>query len=195
MKELTASIRKTYKTAWKWPQMYSDDPWVVWSSRIIAIVIPLSIVGLAFITSVPLFGVTAAIAISAIIAAGIVVSTVKLFYSEYPTVESFEAREARIKAFFHGFPSITDVPVIEHEPGVWVAYGHIDEHSFMTAVRSVVSTVTEDEKVVALYDGLESSVGHLYASFSNPREGHWDEGLDLCKPSAEDCFPITRVEV
>lgn len=188
-------IARAYWTAWRWPEVYSDDAWVIWTSRIIAIVIPASLIALTFITGVPLFGWVATGMIAVIVGFIMVLTTIRLFYQEYPTVESFDARAARIKAFFHGFPAHTDVPLIELEPGVWVAYGHVDEATFMDAIRTVVRNVTEDESIVRLYDGLEKSVGHLHATFSNPAEDHWDEGITLCKSSAEDSFPITRVEI
>ena len=186
---------KAYWTAWKWPEVYSDDKWVIWMSRIIAIAIPLGLIGLAFLTGLPLLGFALSGIVASLFGLGIIMITIKLFYQEYPTVEQFEAREARIKEFFHGFPAHTDVPLIELEPGVWIAYGHVDEKTFIEAIRTVVRGVTEDDKIVALFDNLENSVGHLYATFKNPAEGHWDEGLDLCKHTAEDCFPITRVSI
>lgn len=186
---------KAYWTAWRWPEVYSEDKWVIWLSRFIAIVIPISIVALAFITGVPLLGVPAAGTIALLMGLGMLWVTIKLFYHEYPTVENFDAQEARVKEFFHGFPSITDVPLIELDPGIWVAYGHVDEETFVEAIREVVRNVTEDDEIVAIYNDMGKSVGHLYAAFKNPSEDHWDEGLDLCKSNKENSFPITRLEV
>lgn len=188
-------VVKAYWTAWRWPEVYSDDKWVIWMSRIIAIVIPMGIIGLAFLTGLPLLGLALSGIIASLFGFGIIIVTIKLFYQEYPTVEQFDAREARVKQFFHGFPAHTEIPLIELEPGVWVAYGHVDETEFIEAIRTVVRNVTEDEKIVTLFDDLENSVGHLYATFTNPAEGHWDEGLDLCKHTTEDSFPITRVSI
>lgn len=186
---------KAYWVAWRWPEVYSDDQWVIWMSRIIAIVIPVGLIALTLLTGIPLFGWPTTIVLACVLALIIVFVTVKLFYEEYHTVESFDAREAQVKQFFHGFPAFTDVPLIELEPGVWVAYGHVPEEQFIEAIRTIVRNVTEDPKIVAVYDNLEKSVGHTYATFRNPDEGHWDEGLDLVKHTTKDCFPITRVEV
>lgn len=188
-------LAQAYWVAWRWPEVYSDDKWVIWVSRALAFLIPASLIALTIFTGVPLLGWAATGVIAALMGFIIILVTVKMFYQEYPTVQVFEAQEARVKEFFHGFPAHTDVPLIELEPGVWVAYGHIPEAQFVEAIRTVVRNVTEDEKIVALYDDLEKSVGHLYATFRNPAEGHWDEGLELCRHSAEECFPITRVEV
>lgn len=189
------ALIKAYRTAWRWPEVYSEDKWVIWVSRIIAIVIPAALVALTFLTGVPLFGWIASLGISGLFALIIAITTIKLFYTEYPTVQHFEEREAHIKEFFHGYPAYTDIPIIELDPGVWVAYGHVSEAEFLQALRTIVRNVTEDEEIVSRYSDLEKSVGHLYATFRNPEEGHWDEGLDLCKHTTEHCFPITRVEV
>lgn len=188
-------LGKAYWVAWKWPEVYSDDQWVIWVSRVIAIVMPAGLIALTLLTGVPLLGWAATGVIAALLGLIIILVTVRLFYQEYPTVEEFEARELRIKEFFHGFPAYTDVPLIELEPGVWVAYGHVDEEEFATAIRCVILAVTDDPEEIFPFGNIENSVGHLYAVFRNPEEGHWDEGIDLCKHTALDCFPITRVEV
>jgi hypothetical protein len=190
-----SKLAKAYWVAWRWPEVYSDDVWVIWTSRVIAVALPLGLIGLTLVTGVPLLGWAATGVIAAIMGLAIILTTIRLFYTEYDTVEDFDARESRVKEFFHGFPAHTDVPLTELEPGVWVAYGHIPEDDFINAIRNVVRNVTEDSDIVALYDGLEKSVGHTYAAFRNPAEAHWDEGLDLCKGTERDCFPITRVEV
>jgi hypothetical protein len=188
-------MRKAYWVAWKWPEVYSDDAWVIWLSRVIAIVMPAGLIALTLMTGVPLLGWAATGVIASLLGLIIILVTVGLFYQEYPTVEEFEARELRVKEFFHGFPAYTDVPLIELEPGVWVAYGHVDAKEFMTAIRSVILAVTENPEEVFPFEDLEKSVGHLYGVFRNPKEGHWDEGIDLCKSTSLDCFPITRVQI
>jgi hypothetical protein len=150
---------------------------------------------LTFLTGVPLFGWIVTGIIAALIGVVLILTTIRTFYGEYETVESFEVRESRVKEYFHGFPAHTDVPIIENAPGEWVAYGHIDPQTFLTAIRTVILHVTEDEERAEYYLSLENQVGQLYATFRNPEEGHWDEGLDFCKPSSEHCFPITRLEV
>jgi hypothetical protein len=188
-------ISKAYWVAWKWPEVYSDDQWVIWVSRVIAILMPAGLVALTIVTAVPLLGWPATWLIVSVMVLAILTITIKLFYSEHSTVEDFDAREARVKDFFHGFPAYTDVPLIELEPGIWVAYGHVPEDEFINAIQTVVRNVTEDEEIVARYAHLEQSVGHAHATFRNPAEGHWDEGIDLCKHTAKDAFPVTRVEV
>ena len=123
----------------------------------------------------------------------ILVTTVRVFYDEYSTVEEFEIQESRVKDFFHGFPAHTEIPLIEYEKDEWISYGHVDPKVFLDAIQTVLYKVTDDPTVADAYLGLETSVGHLYATFRNPDEGHWDGGLDLCKASAEGCFPITRL--
>lgn len=188
-------VAKAYWVAWKWPEVYSDDQWVIWMSRAIAILMPAGLVAMTFLTGVPLLGWASTWAIVAIMILAILVVTIKLFYTEYHTVEDFDAREARVKEFFHGFPSITSVPLIEHEQGEWIAYGHVDPLEFISAIQLVILTVTEDPEQALVSANLVNSVGHLYATFRNPVEGHWDEGLDLVKHTAENAFPITRVEL
>lgn len=188
-------VVKAYWTAWRWPEVYSDDRWVIWMSRIIAIAIPLGLIGLAFLTGLPLLGFALSGIVASLFGLGLIAITIKLFYHEYPTVEKFDEQEARVKQFFHGFPAITDIPLIELDPGVWVAYGHVNEDEFVRAIQSVVLAVTDDPLELVPLMHIETSVGHLYATFKNPAEGHWDEGLDLCKHTTENCFPITRVEV
>lgn len=190
-------VVKAYWTAWRWPEVYSEDKWVIWLSRIIAIVIPVSIIGLAFLTGVPLLGVAASGIIAVLMGFAIIIITTNLFYQEYPTVQSFDAKEARIKEFFHGFPAHTDVPLIELERDEWVAYGHVDPKQFTMAVAEVILYAAEDHDRAKAFEALSlaDSVGHLYATFRNPEEGHWDEGIDLCKNSTEGCFPITRLEL
>lgn len=184
---------KAYRTAWRWPEVYSNSPSVIWTSRALAFLVPAALIALTIITGVPLFGLLATIFLATLIGLLLVIVTVKMFYSEFHTVENFQSRETKIKEFFHGFPALTDVPVIENEPDEWVAYSHVEPLEFISAVRTVIQAVTEDEELLSSYDGLQGSVGHLYARFINPEEEHWSEGLELCKPTAEDCFPITRL--
>jgi hypothetical protein len=153
------------------------------------------LVGLVIVTGVPLVGLAATGVSAAMLVLVIILMTVHIFYQEYDTVEDFQSRELRIKEFFHGFPSITDVPLIEHETDEWIAYGHIDPDEFVEAIRTVITYVTGEEWQATLPDGIEKSVGHLYATFKNPQEGHWSEGIQLCKQTAENCFPITRLEL
>jgi ABC-type uncharacterized transport system fused permease/ATPase subunit len=190
-------VVKAYWTAWRWPEVYSEDKWVIRLSRLIAIVIPISIVALAFLTGVPLLGLAAAGFVSAVMALGIILITINLFYQEYPTVENFDAQEARIKEFFHGFPKITTVPLIELEKDEWVAYGHVDPKDFTIAITQVILYAAEDHDRSKAFDpmGLNDSVGHLYATFKNPEEGHWEEGINLCKNTTENSFPITRLQL
>ena len=192
---LKDKVRKAYRVVWRWPEVYSDDKWVIWASRIIATVIPAGLIALTFLTGIPLLGWAATGVLAALITLIIILTTVRLFYQEYPTVENFDIREARVKEFFHGFPAITAIPLIEHEPGEWVAYGHVDPKEFISAIQLVILTVTDDPEQALVSADLAKSVGHLYATFRNPAEGHWDEGLEMCKPAAEHCFPITRVEL
>src|SRR4030095_2155593 len=188
-------IVKAYRAAWRWPEVYSESPAVIWASRIIAILLPLVLVSLTFFTGAPLFGIAAAGIIAVIVGLSLILVTVETFYQEFDSVEVFQAKEARTKEFFHGFPAITDIPLIEQEPGVCVAYGHIPPAEFIAAIQKVIIEATGDSDEMLKFVGLEDSVGHLYASFSNPDEEHWNEGLDLCKPYSEHCFPTTRVTV
>lgn len=186
-------IIKAYRTAWRWPEVYSNSPAVIWTSRALAFLVPLGLIILTLITGVPVFGWIASAVIASFLGFVLVLITVKMFYEEFNTVEDFEDREAQVKEFFHGFPSITDVPVIENEPNEWIAYGHVEPQAFVTAIQTIIREVTDDEALVEAYNGLDASVGHLYASFINPNEGHWSEGIQMCKPTGEGCFPITRV--
>ena len=184
---------KAYQTAWRWPEVYSNDPAVIWVSRAIVFAVPLALIALTVVTGVPVYGWAATGFITALATIGLVIFTVKMFYHEYDSVQNFTTREERIKSFFHGFPAHTEVPLIEYETDEWISYGHVPPKDFLTAIQTVVYAVTEDGALADSYLGLEDSVGHLYATFTNPAEGHWDEGLTFCKHSAEDCFPITRV--
>ena len=188
-------ISKAYWVAWKWPEVYTEDPWVLWMSRAIAILMPASLVALTILTGVPAVGWAWTSVIITVMVSALVYLMIKLFYPELHTVEDFDAREARIKDFFHGFPSITSVPLIENEPGEWVAYGHVDPSEFVSAIQLIILTVTEDPEQALVSANLVKSVGHLYATFQNPTEGHWDEGLDLVRYTAKDAFPITRVQL
>lgn len=186
---------KAYRAAWRWPEVYSESPAVIWTSRIIAIVLPLVLVFIIFLTGVTLFGVLSAAIVSLLVGTALILVTVSTFYNEFQTVEDFEAKEARMKEFFHGFPAITDIPLIENEPGEWVAYGHISPEEFIKAIQKVITEATGDTESADQFTGLETSVGHAYATFTNPEEKYWGEGIDLCKPSSQHCFPVTRVIV
>jgi hypothetical protein len=188
---------KAYTAAWKWPEVYTTSPSIIWISRAIAVLIPVGLIALTFLTGIPAFGLAKTLLVTAIIAFVIVLTTIKIFYQEYETVEDFASRETRIKEFFHGFPSITDVPLIELERNEWVAFGHIPPKEFVTAIGEVIIYASEDHDRSKAFEvlTLENSVGHLYASFKFNDEEHWSEGLDLCKPTAENCFPITRLEL
>lgn len=186
-------LTKAYRTAWKWPEVYSNSPSVIWMSRAFAFLVPLALIVLTVVTGIPLFGWAATGFIAAFIGLAMILLTVRLFYEEFDSVEDFESREAQIKEYFHGFPSITDVPVIENEPDEWVAYGHVEPQEFICAVKTIIREVTDDEALVDGYRGLETSVGHLYARFVNPKEGHWSEGIEICKPTGEGCFAVTRI--
>lgn len=188
-------VVKAYTAAWKWPEVYTTSPSLIWTSRAIAVAVPLSLVALTIITGVPLFGLAATGFMASLLVLIIILMTVQIFYKEYPTVEDFQSRENRIKEFFHGFPSITPVPLIEHEPGEWIAYGHIPPEEFTTAIREVLDVVMNNPPKSQQLDSLTGSVGHLYASFKNPSESNWSDGLTLCKPTAENCFPITRLSL
>lgn len=186
-------IYKAYRAAWRWPEVYSDAASVIWVSRALAFLVPLGLLALTVLTGVPLFGWAATGFIAILFAFVMILMTVKLFYEEFDTVEDFQSRELRIKDFFNGFPNLTTVPVIENEPDEWVAYGHVDPQEFVEAIQTVLRSVTEDDALVEAYNGLQDSVGHLFARFVNPDEDHWSEGLEMCKPTAKDCFPITRL--
>lgn len=186
-------LHRAYVAAWHWPQVYSDSPAVIWTSRAIAFLVPLALIVLTVLTGVPLFGWAATGFTAAFIGFVMILMTVKMFYAEYESVEDFQSREMKVKEYFHGFPALTDVPVIENEPDEWIAYGHVEPLLFISAIQTVIRGVTDDETLVEAYSGLEESVGHGYASFVNPKEGHWGEGIELCKQTATDCFPITRV--
>lgn len=186
-------VTKAYRAAWRWPEVYSHSPAIIWTSRAIAFLIPLALILVTLITGVPVFGWLGTGFLAGFLISILVVVTVKMFYSEYESVENFQSRETRIKEFFHGFPALTDVPITENEPDEWVAYGHVEPLEFICAVQTVIRGVTEDENLIAAYGGLQGSVGHLYARFIDPRESHWSEGIEMCKASGEDCFPITRV--
>ena len=188
-------ILKAYRTAWRWPEVYSDAPSVIWTSRAIAFLVPLGLIALTIITGVPLFGWAATGFIAVFIAFVLILMTVRMFYEEYDTVENFQSRESRIKDFFTGFPVITQLPIIENGPDEWVAYGHVPPQEFVETIQNIVMTVTEDTEAASQYLELENSVGHLYANFVNPAEGHWSEGIELCTKTTEDCFPITRLQV
>lgn len=192
---MKTKLVKAYRTAWRWPEIYQEPPSVVWSSRAITVVVPLVIVVLTFLVGVPLFGWAITTLLAAFISVILIIITVGLFYREYDTVEDHETRENRIQEYFHGFPAHTDVPLIESEPGDWIAYGHVDPHEFIEAIRTVILHVTEDQALADTYSPLEGSVGHLYATFKHSDEKHWSDGLNFCKPSEADCFPITRVEL
>jgi hypothetical protein len=184
---------KTYRTAWRWPEVYSNSSAVIWTSRAIAFLVPLALIGLTVVTGVPIYGWAATGFVAAFIGFVMIMSTVYMFYDEFDSVEDFETREARIKEYFNGFPAHTDLRLIEHEPNEWIAYGHVQPQEFISAIQTVLAAVTEDKALIDAYGGLQESVGHLYATFVNPEEGHWGEGLELCKHTVEDCFPITRL--
>lgn len=186
-------ILKAYRTAWRWPQVYTSDPVVIWISRIIVFVLPLGLILLTLLTGVPQYGWFFTLLFAFLVVLGLLGITINMFYPEYDTVKSFQTREARIKQFFHGFPQHTDIPLIEYEPHEWISYGHINPKEFVEAIGTVIYKGTEDAALADAYLRLESSVGHGYATFRNPAEGHWDEGLKFCKPSDEDCFPVTSV--
>ena len=187
-------LLKAYRTAWRWPEVYSESKDVLWISRAIAVGIPLSVVLLTFFSGISIFGWTFSLILAAFVGMGLIFLTVANFYEEYPTVEDFEAREARIKDFFIGFPSITDIPVIENDPDEWIAYGHIPKTTFLDAISKILYKVTEDGELADSFLGKEDQVEHTHAHFKNPKEGHWSEGLDFCKEYTKDCFPVTRIE-
>lgn len=188
-------VVKAYTAAWRWPEVYTTSPSLIWTSRAIAVLVPLSLVAVVIITGTPLVGLAATGVSAALLVLIIILMTVHIFYQEYETVEDFQSRELRIKEFFHGFPSITSVPIIENGPGEWVAYGHIPPAEFLDAIEDVIREVTGSLDGFGPYFQLEESVGHLYATFKNPDEDHWGDGISLCKSTAENCFPITRLEV
>jgi hypothetical protein len=190
---LKEKLIKAYRTAWLWPEVYTKSPSLIWVSRAFAFLVPLALVALTVVTGIPLFGWVATAFIAGIFALVMVVFTVKLFYTEFDSVEDFQTRETRIKEYFHGFPALTDVPVIENEPDEWVAYGYVEPQEFIEAIKTIIREVTDDEALVDAYRGLEDSVGHLSARFVNPQEGHWSEGIEVCKPTGQGCFPITRI--
>lgn len=186
-------VIKAYRTAWLWPEVYTNSSAVIWTSRAIAFLVPLALIALTIVTGVPLLGWAVTGIVAALVGFIMILMTVQTFHPEFDSVEDFQSRETRIKDFFHGFPAYTEVPVIENTPNEWVAYGHVDPQTFVTAIQTVIRHVTEDEVLVDAYEGLQESVGHLYARFVNPNEGHWSEGIEMCKPTGEDCFPITRL--
>jgi hypothetical protein len=192
---LKDKIIKAYRTAWRWPEVYSNSSAVIWTSRAIAFLVPLALVGLTLVMGVPIFGWAATGFIAGFIGFAMIVTTVRMFYDEFDSVENFETQEARIKEYFNGFPAYTAIPIIEHEPDEWIAYGHVEPQEFISAIQTVLGAVTEDHGLIEAYGGLQESVGHLYATFANPAEGHWGEGLEMCKPTAEHCFPITRLSL
>lgn len=185
---------KAYWTAWRWPEVHSDSKDVIWISRVLAVAIPVFLVILTFLIGVASFGVVLSAIMAVFVGVGLIVLTVSAFYEEYPTVEDFEAREAAIKDFFIGFPSITDVPVIEDHTDEWIAYGHIDKSTFLDAIARVIFRVTEDGDLADYFIGKEDQVEYLYARFNSPQQTHWKDGITFCSEHTKDCFPITRIE-
>lgn len=188
------TLIKAYKAAWRWPEVYSHSPSTIWVSRVIAVALPLVLVGLAFFLFLPVLGILVSALIGVVTGIVMVIATVVIFFKEFEGIESFKLQEAQVREFFHGFPSITNVPVIEHGEGEWIAYGHLPSEDFVDAIRAVVLEVTEDPCRASMYTGAEEYVEYLYAAFLNPEEGHWKEGISFCKPSVPTSFPITRLD-
>lgn len=190
-------ITKAYTAAWKWPEVYTTAPSLIWTSRAIAFLLPISLAVLLFITVTPLYGIGTTAVVIGMLVVLFTLLMINIFYQEYDTVEDFQSRETRIKEFFRGFPSITDVPLIELGRDEWVAYGHIPPKDFTMAIAEVILYAAEDHDRSKAFKAmeLEESVGHLYAVFKNPDEEYWSEGMELSKATAENSFPITRLEL
>lgn len=186
-------ICKAYRVAWLWPTVYSVSPLIIWLSRAIVFLLPPGLMVLTILTGAPLYGIVAASAIAAVTGCALIYATVRMFYKEYESVEEFSTRDARLKEFFHGFPSYTDIPLTEYEPNVWVAYGHIDHEEMRAGIRSVITAAegTFERFTTVAYTYISTQT---FARFTNPASGHWSEGIEICKPSAHGAFPITRVE-
>lgn len=183
---------KAYRVAWQWPELYSNSLIIIWLSRAIVFLLPAGLVALTLITGAPLYGTVVALILSALMGLSMAYATVRMFYKEYDTVEESTTRDTLINEFFHGFPSYTSVPLIEYEPHVWVAYTHVGHAEMRSAVMAVILAAGAPSPVEEGYPNYESV--QTYARFVNPEDGHWSEGIEICKPSAHGAFPITRLE-
>lgn len=192
---MLAKLKRTYRTAWRWPEAYGESKDLIYIGRALTIAVPVGIVALAFFTTIGAFGLTLAVIFASSVALALIFLTIVLFHEEYPTVEEYETHEDRIKRFFHGFPKYTSVPLIENGDREWIAYGHVEPFRFVMAISTVLRHVEEDYKEAEHVVWLEDQVEHTYASFDHPNENFWGDSISLCSQESERCFPVTRVRV
>lgn len=185
---------RAYWTAWRWPEVYSDSPSVIWVSRAIAIVMPLALLTFTFLTGFAVFGWIAVI-LSAFLAVLMVAYTISVFDEEYDSVENYKHWESSLQEYFHGFPAITSVPVIEESRGEWIAYGHIDPEVFLNAIQRILDEICDDPTVPDAYTDQEDLVEHTTATFLNPSRETWGDGIRICTEEETNCFPITRISI
>lgn len=185
---------RAYWTAWRWPEVYSDSPSVIWASRVIAIVVPLTLLTFTFLTGLAVFG-WIAVVLSGLLAVLMVAYTISVFDEEYDTVENYKHWESSLQEYFHGFPAITSVPVIEETRGEWIAYGHIDPEVFLNAIQRILGEICDDPTVPDAYTGREELVEHTTATFLNPARETWGDGIRICEEGERNCFPVTRISI
>ncbi|QFG12824.1 membrane protein [Arthrobacter phage Mimi] len=187
-------LKQTYRTAWRWPEAYGESKDLIYIGRALTIAVPVGIVALSFFTTIATLGILLSALFAGAVAVALVFLTIVLFHDEYPTVEEYETHEDRIKKFFHGFPSYTDVPLIENGDREWIAYGHVDPFRFVSAISIILECVSNDPDEAEHALWLEDRVEHTYATFNHPSEDFWNEGITICTVDTSKCFPITRVK-
>lgn len=189
---MKTKLAKAYWTAWRWPEVYTDSVSVIWTSRVLAVALPLGLTLTTLLTGIAAYGIVAAVLVTGILVGVILLVTTHLFYEEHGRVKQYTDMDAQVRSFFLGFPQVTALPIIERRNGEWVSYGHIGKEDFLAAVADILRSVTEDEGLILALTPDPDTVEYQYATFTNPEEDHWDEGIDLCHASVENCFPITR---
>lgn len=192
---MTTKFKEAYKTAWRWPETNNDTHSVVWSGRALVYIAPIAAVLLTFALGLLIFSTLFSLLLSGFVGLAIVILTVTIFHPQYHEVQSLEAHEDRITRFFHGFPQYTDIPLMENGENEWIAYGHIDPFKFVSAICTVVESISEDDSLSQQFATLAPFVSHEYAQFRNAEEDFWDEGIQLCVSDLDQCFPITRLQL
>lgn len=185
------SILRSFKAAWKWPEVVHETRGMIYISRALLAFLPvLSIAStLANGQSHNLF---AAIMFSIAIGVSFIIAIFLLFRGSHYRVERYESIAAKAKNVFNQFPQFSDCEIMQRGHS-WVGYGHIKPHLFVQCICKIISGITNNQVNTSEYIKDENYVEHRYARFLS--DSLSDEHFEFCEINTIDSFPVTVLDI
>lgn len=186
-------ILRSFKAAWKWPEVVHESRVMIYLSRALLAFLPVlsiaSTLATGYSDSNSMFG---AVMFSIAIALSFVIAIFLLFKSSYYRVQKYEDIEKKAKNSFNEFPEFSECPIRQYGYS-WVGYGHIKPHHFIKCVCDIISGITQNRVDVNDYIKDEEFIKHIYAKFVST--DITDDRFTYCDRDEEDSFPVTVLDI